>query len=219
MLPVVVFPLWSALISLNLLVLYLNFGSKTKELSLLINIDIMLGILFFFFCDKREEEERAFFEFFSQFQARKFDCGLTLQLSNRGLWLSGAETAVCYSRGKTYPVWAVLMVFVQLLSCVRLFATPWTVAHQTSLSSSSRVCFDSGPLNWWCYLIISSSVSPFSFCLQSFSASLSFPMSSLFTSGGQTIGVSASPSVLPMNIQDWFPLALTDLIFLQSKEL
>ena len=54
----------------------------------------MLGILFCFFCDKREEEERAFVEFISQFRARKFDCGLTLQLSNRGIWLSGAETAL-----------------------------------------------------------------------------------------------------------------------------
>ena len=86
-------------------------------------------------------------------------------------------------------------------------------------SLSPRVCSDSCPLNWWCYLIISSSAAPFSFCLQSFLASESFPMSQLFASGGQSIGVSALASVLPMNIQGWFPLRLTGLISLQSKGL
>ena len=66
---------------------------------------------------------------------------------------------------------------------------------------------------------ISSSVVPFSSCLQSFPASGSFPMSQFFTSGGQSIGVSASASVFPMNIQDWFPLGLTGWISLQSKVL
>ena len=74
-------------------------------------------------------------------------------------------------------------------------------------------------LCWRCYLTISSSATPFSFCLQSFSASGSFPISQLFTSGGQTIRTSASASVLPMNIQDWFPLGVTGLISLQSKGL
>ena len=73
-------------------------------------------------------------------------------------------------------------------------------------------------LNWCCHSTISSSVLPFSSCLQSFSASGSFQMSQFFTSGGQSIGVSASTSVLPMNIQDWFPLGLTGWIFLQSKD-
>ena len=75
------------------------------------------------------------------------------------------------------------------------------------------------PLSRWCHPAISSSVIPFSFCLQSFPASGSFPMSQHFASGGQSIGVSASASVLPMNIQDWFPLELTCLISLQSKRL
>ena len=65
---------------------------------------------------------------------------------------------------------------------------------------------NSCPLSQWCYSIISSSVVPFSFCLQFVPASRSFKMSQFFTSGGQSIGVSASASVLPMNIQDWFPL-------------
>ena len=65
------------------------------------------------------------------------------------------------------------------------------------------------PLSWWCHPTISSSVVPFSSCPQSFPASSSFQMSQLFTSGGQSIGVSASASVLPMNTQDWSPLGWT----------
>ena len=75
---------------------------------------------------------------------------------------------------------------------------------------------NSCPLSWWCHPAISSSVIPFS-CLQSFTASGSLQMSQFFTSGGRRVGVSASASVLPMNIQDWFPLELTGLISLQTK--
>ena len=82
-----------------------------------------------------------------------------------------------------------------------------------------RACSNSCPSSWWCHPIISSSVVPFSSCLQSFPASGSFPMSQLFTTGGQSIGVSASASVLPINTQDWFPLGWTGWISLQSKEL
>ena len=78
---------------------------------------------------------------------------------------------------------------------------------------------NSCPLSWWCHPTISSSVVPFSSCLQSFPASGSFQMSQLFTSGGQSIGVSASTSVLPMNTQDWSPLEWTGWISLQSKGL
>ena len=78
---------------------------------------------------------------------------------------------------------------------------------------------NSRPLSWWCHPIISSSVIPFSSHLQSFPASGSFQMSQLFASGGQSIGVSASASVLPMNTQDWSPLGWTGWISLQSKEL
>ena len=75
------------------------------------------------------------------------------------------------------------------------------------------------PLSQWCHPAISSSVVPFSSCPQSFPASGSFPMSQLFIWGGQSVGVSASTSVLPMNTQDWSPLAQTGWISLQSKEL
>ena len=84
-------------------------------------------------------------------------------------------------------------------------------------SSTLRDCSNSCPSSWWCHSTISSSVVPFSSCLQFFPASGSFPMNQFFTSGGQSIGVSASASVLPMNIQDWFPLGLTYLIFLKSS--
>ena len=78
---------------------------------------------------------------------------------------------------------------------------------------------NSCPSGWWCHPTISSSVVPFSSHLQSFPASGSFPMSQFFASGGQGIGVSASASVLPMNIQDWFPIGWTGWISLQSKGL
>ena len=84
-------------------------------------------------------------------------------------------------------------------------------------SLSPGVCSNSCPLSQWCNPTISSSIAPFSSCPQSFPVSGSFPMSWLFTSGGQSFGASAS--VLPMNIQGWFPLGLTGLISLQSKGL
>ena len=109
---------------------------------------------------------------------------------------------------------------VQSLICVRLFATPWTAACQASLSiTNSGVYSNSCPSSQWCHPAISSSVVPFSSCPQSLPASGSFPMSQLFTSSGQSIGVSASASVLAMNTQDWSPLGWTGGISLQSKRL
>ena len=87
-------------------------------------------------------------------------------------------------------------------------------------SPTPRACSNSCPSSWWYHPTISSSVVPFSSCLlQSFPEPGSFPVSQFFTSGGQSIGVSGSESVLPTNIQDWFPLWLTGLISLQSKRL
>ena len=110
---------------------------------------------------------------------------------------------------------------LQLLSRVWLSVTPWVTARQTSLSltKNPRVYPDSCPLSLWGHQTTSSSVILFSSCLQSFPASESSPVSQFFTSGGQSIGVSASASVLPMYIQDWFPLGLTSLISLQSRGL
>ena len=82
---------------------------------------------------------------------------------------------------------------------------------------SPGVCSISCPFSWWCHPTISSSGTPVSFCPQSFPASGSFPVSQFFASGGQSTGASASSSVLPMNLQSWFPLELTGLIsWLQS---
>ena len=89
------------------------------------------------------------------------------------------------------------------------------VVHDWSDLAAAAAC----PLSQWRHLTISPSVIPFSSCPQSFPASGTFQMSQLFTSGGQSIGVSASATVLPMNIQDWFPLGWTGWISLQSKGL
>ena len=87
--------------------------------------------------------------------------------------------------------------------------TPWTAACQASLSPTPGACSNSRPLSQRCHPTISSSVTPFSSCLQSFPVLGSFQMSQFFASGGQSIGAWASASVLSMNIQDWFPLGLT----------
>ena len=109
-------------------------------------------------------------------------------------------------------------IVVQSPSHVQLFATPWTAARKLPCPSPSpRVCPSSCPLHQWCHPTISTSVALFSFCLQSFPASGSFPMSWLFASGGQSIGASAL--VLPLSIKGWFPLRLTDMISLLSKGL
>ena len=106
---------------------------------------------------------------------------------------------------------------VQSLS-VRFFVTPGMHhARPPCPSPTPKACSNSCPSSKWCHPTISSSVVPFSSCLQSFPASGSFPVSQLFTSGGQSTGASASSSVLPMNIQDWFLLRLTGLISLQFK--
>ena len=106
------------------------------------------------------------------------------------------------------------------VSCVWLLATPKTEACRTSLSiANSQIYSDSCPLSQWCHSTVSSSVIPFSSCLQFFQASGSFQMSWYFASGGQSTGVSTWTSVLPMNIQDWFPLGWTIWISLQSKGL
>ena len=109
---------------------------------------------------------------------------------------------------------------VQLLIRVQVFVMPWTAACQACLSiTTPGVHPNPRPLSRWCHATISSSVVPFAFCPQSVPASGSFPMSQVFTSGGQINGVSASTSVLPMNTQDWSPLEWTSSISLQSKGL
>ena len=103
------------------------------------------------------------------------------------------------------------MVFSSFQSLSRVWLWPRGLQHTRPPcpSPTPGVHSNSWPLSWWCHPTISSSVVPFSSCLQYFPASGSFPMSQFFTSGGQSIGVSASVLVVPMNIQDWFPLGWT----------
>ena len=137
---------------------------------------------------------------------------------DRGAWLS-------YMTWKLTLLFHFILYSVQLssfqsLSHIRLFATPWTTyARLLCPSATPRACSNSCPSSWWYQPTISSSAVPFSSSLQSFPAPGSFPMSQFFASGGQSIGASASASVLPMNIQDWFPLGWTGWISLQSKGL
>ena len=134
--------------------------------------------------------------------------------SSGGQYWNQIDYILCSQR------WKDSISLVQLLSRVRLFVTPWLQhARLPCPSSAPGTCWNSYPSIWWCHPTISFSVIPFSSCLQSFPASGSFPMSQFFASGGQSIGASASASVLPMNIQDWFPSGLTGLISLQSKGL
>ena len=111
-----------------------------------------------------------------------------------------------------------------LFSCLAVSDSLWPHGLQHARnpcpSPSPGDCSNCCPLSWWCHPTISSSVVPFSICLHSFPASGSFPVGWLFTSGGQRIGGAlVSASVLPMTIQDWFPLGLTGLISFQIKGL
>ena len=131
------------------------------------------------------------------------------------LWLYTSPSSV-----KITPFIPYSVQFSLVAQLCWLFVTPWTAACQTSCPSPTpRAYSNSWPSRRWCHRTISTSVIPFSSCLQIFPVSGSFQMSWFFTSGGQSIRVSASASVLPMNIQDWFPLGLTRWISLLSKGL
>ena len=122
----------------------------------------------------------------------------------------------CYVSLNLYVIW-------WLFSHSIMFDSLWPHGLQHTRcpcpSPTPRVCPNSYPLSQWCHPTVSSSVVSFSPCPQSFPASGSFQLSQLFASGGQSIGVSASTSVLPMNTQDWSPLGWTGWISLQSKGL
>ena len=130
------------------------------------------------------------------------------------------------SKKYSYVVGNIPFDFIHLLllfshSFMSDLLQPHGLQHTRHLcpSPSPRVCSDSCPLSQWCYPTISSSVIPFSSCPQSFPTLGSFQMNQLFASGGQSIGVSASALVLPVNTQDWSPLGWTGWISLQSKGL
>ena len=125
-------------------------------------------------------------------------------LLGKSLWTQGKPSSVHFSRSV-------------------MSNSSWPLGLQHSMlfypSATTGACSNSGALSSWCHPTISSSVIPFSSCLQSFSASGPFPVSQFFTSGGQSIEVSVSTSVLPMNTQDWSTLGWTGWISLQSKGL
>ena len=102
-------------------------------------------------------------------------------------------------------------------SCLTLQPRGLQHARLPCSSPTLRACSNSCPSSQWCHPTISSTVIPFSSCLQSFPALRSFPRSEFFASGGHSIGVSASALVFPMNIQDWFPLGLTGLIHYKNS--
>ena len=128
------------------------------------------------------------------------------------------KTKYCYARPLLYPDFICIYTHISVQfshSVVSNSLRPHGLQH-TRLpcpSPTSGTCSNSHPSSRWCHPTILSSVVPFS-CFQSFPASGSFPMSQFFASGGQSSGVSASASALPVNIQDWFPLGLTGLIYI-----
>ena len=128
-----------------------------------------------------------------------------------------SQTEMCYPRPLKIQVHSVQ--FSRSIVVDSLWPHELQHARPPCPSPTPRVYPNPCPLNWWCYPNISSSTVPFSSCPQSFPASGSFQMSQLFASGGQSIVVSASTSVLPMNTQDWSPLGWTGWISLQSKGL
>ena len=128
------------------------------------------------------------------------------------LWDSQAQVPVYSYHASVSQVSHLVMS-----GCLQLYGLQH--ARPPCSSPTPRACPHSCPLSRWCHPTISSSVVPFSSCLQSFLALGSFPVSQFFTSGGRSIETSASASVLPMNIQGWFPLGWTSWISLQSKGL
>ena len=127
-------------------------------------------------------------------------------------------SSIVHSRKKMETIWTFSNQFSSVTqSCPTLQPHELQHTRPPCPSSTPRVHSDSRQSSQWCHPAISSSVVPFSSHLQSFPTSGSFPMSQLSASGGQSIGVSASTSVLPMNIQDWFPLGWTGWISLQFR--
>ena len=154
--------------------------------------------------------------------------GVSCHALNQGIFLTqGLNLSLLrlpHCSRSLYPLsWKARKIHSVQFSCSVMSDSLWPHGLQHNRfpfpSPSPEVCSNSCPLRQWYHPTISSSVIPFSSCLQSFPASGSFLMSWFFTSGGQSIGASASVSVFPMNIQDRFPLGLTCLISLQSKGL
>ena len=150
---------------------------------------------------------------------RHSNCFDFFGLSAMSLLLSKSSW-LCLSFSSWYQFWKLSKQFSHSFMSDSLWPHGLQHAWFPCSSPTPWAYSNSCPSSWWCHPTISSSVVPFSSRLQSFPAFGSFPMSQFFTSGGQSTGVSASTSVLPMNIQNWFPLGLTGLIsLLEIKEL
>ena len=135
-------------------------------------------------------------------------------------WTSGSSHQYLMIKQNVYSMTSVQFISVQFSHSVMSVSLWFHVLQHARLPCSSPTLgagSNSCPLSQWCHLTISSSVVPFSFCIPSFPASELFPVIQFFTSGGQSIGIAASASVLPMNIQEWFPLEWTGWISFQSK--
>ena len=165
--------------------------------------------LFFFLYTRWETELLALHALYSAIYVYNDVPETNLAFYNLHTIIKGKHRQYLPNTGRSLSV-----VIVQSRSHARLFVTLWTAEHRAHLSSTvSRSLLKFMSIGQWCYLAISSSVAPFSFCPQSFPASGSFPVRQFFTSGGQSIRASASASVLPVNIQGWFPLGLTGCTF------
>ena len=127
--------------------------------------------------------------------------------------------SIVYKMGLSFIPWHLQLYYSGHLLFSCSVVSDFQHARLPCLSPSPRACSNSCPLSRWCHPTILSSVVPFSSCLPSFPGSGSFPMSRFFASGGQSTRASASASVLPMNIQGWFPLGLTGFISMQFKGL
>ena len=150
----------------------------------------------------------------------QWECRNSYSLKPLVLMVKRSQVKQVVRHSRTHSILSFSSVLVSNL-VVPDFLWPHWLQH-TRLACPSptpKVCSNSCPSSRWCHPAISSSVFPFSSFLQSFPALGSFPRSQFFASGGQSIGASALVSVLPMNIQDWFPLGWTGLISLQSKGL
>ena len=143
------------------------------------------------------------------------------EMSKQGYYVKKQveSDTILYGCTVSEKVWDISVQFSRSVMSDSWWAHGLQLARLPCPSSTPGACSNSCPLSRWSHPTISSSVIPFSSCLQSFPASGSFPMSQFFTSHGQSIGVLALESVLPMNIQDWFPLGWTGWISLQSKGL
>ena len=161
-------------------------------------------------------------------QSRTFIGRINVETETPILWPPNAKNWLIWKDPDTGKDWRSHVPQIRPISSVQFSCSVMSESLQPHEPQHARppcpspipgVYSNPCPLSWWCHPAISSSVVPFSSCPQSFPASGSFPMSQLFMSGGQSIGVSASTSVLPMNTEDWSPLGWTGRISLQSKGL